>query len=150
MRVQQTGGSAGGRQFAAVLDDGDRVIASIATVASRLGIRGATLSGIGMINDAGIALYDPGARSYASRDVREQMEVVSLMGNVGLRNDGTPIVHAHIALGRRDLTIIGGHLIEALVHPTMEIFLQEIGAPIMRSLDEACGLQLIRLPVSAV
>ena len=150
MKVQQTGGTAGSRLFAVILEDGDKIIASVVTVAARLGIRGASLSGIGMVNDAGIALYDTNARTYVSRDIKEQLELISIDGNIGLRGDGTPIVHAHVALGRRDLSMIGGHLIEAEVHPSVEIFVQEIGAPLMRSLDESCGLQVVRLPVSAV
>ncbi|MBA3778111.1 MAG: DUF296 domain-containing protein [Chloroflexi bacterium] len=47
---------------------------------------------------------------------------MSFQGNAALREE-EPFLHLHVALGRSDLTVIGGHLREAIVHPTLEVWL---------------------------
>ena len=73
------------------------------------------------------------------------MEVVSLIGNVTIK-EGAPFTHIHVTLGRRDLSIVGGHFNDAIVHPTLEIWLSSEAEPVHRALDEACGLFVMQLP----
>ena len=72
------------------------------------------------------------------------MEVVSLIGNVTLKDD-LPVLHVHVTLGRRDLSIIGGHLNDLVGAPEPG----DLDAPgsikVRRALDEACGLYVMDL-----
>ena len=72
------------------------------------------------------------------------MELLSLIGDIALR-DGEPQVHAHVVLGRRDGTTLGGHLMEAKVRPTLEVILSESPAHLRRTVHDESGLPLIDL-----
>lgn len=58
----------------------------------------------------------------------------------------TRAVHLHVALGRADLTVIGGHLREAIVLPTLEVWLRTEPVDVRRTKDPATGLDLLDLP----
>lgn len=73
----------------------------------------------------------------------EQVELVSLIGDVAL-NNGKPQVHAHIVVARQDGSAHGGHLLEALVRPTCEVVLTENPRHLQKQLDPESGLALIR------
>jgi predicted DNA-binding protein with PD1-like motif len=66
------------------------------------------------------------------------------VGDIAL--DGSqPKVHAHVVLGRRDGSTVGGHLIEARVRPTLEIVVVDSPAYLRREFDPASGIALIRI-----
>ena len=75
---------------------------------------------------------------------REQVEVLSLIGDVALKDDA-PQVHAHVVVGRSDGTTLGGHLVEARVRPTLEVILVETPEHLRKEVDPETGLALIRL-----
>jgi uncharacterized protein len=54
--------------------------------------------------------------------VDEQVEVLSLLGDVAV-TDREPSLHLHAVLGKSDGNVVGGHLIEANVRPTLEVIL---------------------------
>jgi uncharacterized protein len=70
---------------------------------------------------------------------------VSMIGNVSLKDD-KPFVHAHVTLGRSDLSVIGGHLNDAIAHPTVEVWVRPETDEVHRVLDESSGLYLMDLP----
>jgi predicted DNA-binding protein with PD1-like motif len=92
-----------------------------------------------------LAYFDWEKKDYLKNPVREQVEVVSLIGDVALAPDGTPKVHTHAVLGRRDGTALGGHLLEAHVRPTLEVTLTETPRHLHRRHDPQSGLALIRV-----
>ena len=58
-------------------------------------------------------------------------------------DDGTPVLHADIVLGRRDYSALAGHLEEIHVFPAMEVVLTETPAHLRKRLDKETGLTLI-------
>jgi predicted DNA-binding protein with PD1-like motif len=70
------------------------------------------------------------------------MEVISLMGNVALL-DGKPFIHAHVCLGDREYRTHAGHLGEATVSPTLELFLTRVGGELTRRHVDASGLNAL-------
>jgi hypothetical protein len=83
-------------------------------------------------------------RDYKRIPIDEQVEVVSLVGNIARGDDG-PKLHAHVVVGKRDGAAFGGHLIDARVRPTLEVVLVETPAHLRRRSDPATGLALIDL-----
>ncbi|NIR45077.1 MAG: DNA-binding protein [Gemmatimonadetes bacterium] len=108
-------------------------------------INAASLTGIGAMQRVSITYYDMEVKTYLpDQDFDEQLEVLSLTGNVAVY-DGEPLVHAHVTLGRRDYTVIGGHLRHGIVCPTLEVVLTVLPEPIERTMDpvyELPGLDL--------
>ena len=77
--------------------------------------------------------------------MREQVEVLSLVGDIALKDNGEPEVHAHVVVGKADGTAHGGHLLEAHVRPTLEVIVVESPIHLQRKFDPETKLALIRL-----
>jgi uncharacterized protein len=102
----------GERTFVLVFDKGDEALAGLEAFAREHAVTAARLTGIGAFTDAKLGYYDRGRREYTEIPVAEQVEVLSLLGDVAV-DAGEPKVHAHVVLGRADGTALGGHLLEA-------------------------------------
>lgn len=105
----------------------------------------ATMTGIGAVSGATVSYWNAETHQYETHELREQLEVVSLIGNVTVK-EGAPFTHIHVTLGRRDLSIVGGHFNDATVHPNLEIWLQRESETVERLLDESSGIFLMHLP----
>jgi uncharacterized protein len=130
------------RTFAVVLETGEEVMASITSFAEEQRLAATQLSAIGALSRAVVAFFEWESRRYRNIPIDEQVEVLSLLGDVTL-DRGKPKVHAHVVLGRSDGSAHGGHLVEAVVRPTMEIILTEAPAHLRRRFDPESGLALI-------
>ena len=130
------------RTFAVIFDIGDEAAAGLFEAARENNIRGAQITGIGAFSQVKLAFYDLQTKTYEPIDVREQVEVVSLLGNVAQLQNGETKIHVHCAVGKRDGTMIGGHLLEGLVKPTLEVIMTET-APLRRRQNEEVGLPLL-------
>lgn len=69
-------------------------------------------------------------------------EVLSLLGDIASQA-GEPKLHAHVVLGRKDRSAIGGHILEARIWPALEVLLTESPAHLRRKTDPGTGLALI-------
>jgi predicted DNA-binding protein with PD1-like motif len=84
-------------------------------------------------------------KDYKRIPLREQVEVVSLVGDIAEGEGGEPVIHAHVVLGRSDGSAMGGHLLEATVRPTLEVMLVESPKHLRRKHDSESGLALIEI-----
>ncbi len=132
------------RTFAVVFDTGDEVIAGLRSFATEANLLGAYFTAIGAFSDVVLGYFDPERKEYLRIPVREQVEVLSLVGNVAVHK-GKPKLHAHVVVGKRDGTAHGGHLLEAHVRPTLEVVVSESPHHLRRETDEATGLALLKL-----
>ncbi len=129
-----------------VLDKGEPVVASLVSACKEQGVRAGSLTGLGAVNSAEIAYYDLSKKEYLNKHFEGDREVVSLVGNVAVVDD-EPFLHVHIALGDREMQIVGGHLVEATVAVTLEVSIQIIpDTTSERTLDDSIGLKLLQLP----
>jgi predicted DNA-binding protein with PD1-like motif len=135
---------AGEKTFAIVFDIGDEAMSGLADFARQNDLGAARITAIGAFQDVVLGYFDWEAKEYKKISVREQVEVLSLMGDVALEN-GQPKVHAHVVVGRFDGSTRGGHLLEAHVRPTLEVIVTESPAHLHKQFDERTGLALIRL-----
>lgn len=107
-------------------------------------IRAGSFTGLGALCRARVAFFDVAEKEYLNLDLDEQLEVVSLVGNAAVHG-GEPLVHAHAALGRPDGSLVGGHLQEGVVRPTLEISLHVGERGLRRSVDPRFGLPTLDL-----
>lgn len=73
------------------------------------GITKGMVRGIGAVSQAHIGYYDQVKQTYFSKVFAEEMEILSLKGNVSLK-DGEVFNHVHLTLSRTDYSVIGGHV----------------------------------------
>jgi predicted DNA-binding protein with PD1-like motif len=131
--------------FALVLDTGDEVIETLTRFARERRIDAAHFTAIGAFQDVLLAYFDWERKEYEKIPVESQVEVVSLSGDIARDEDGSPKVHAHVVVGRRDGSALAGHLMQARVRPTLEVVLTESSEKLRRRHDERSGLALIDL-----
>lgn len=131
------------RVFVAVLDKGDETARELRTLAREAVITGATLTAVGAFESCTVGYFDRETTSYAEIPVDEQVEVLSFLGDIA-ENEGEPVVHVHVVLGRRDGSTVGGHLLGGVVWPTLEVVIRETPAALRRRHDRETGLALIR------
>jgi len=132
------------RTFALVFERGDEVVSTLQRFAAEQGLTASRFTAIGAFETAALGYFDWEKKDYERIAVEEQVEVLTLAGDVAL--DGTePKVHAHVVLGRRDGSTLGGHLLEARVRPTLEVVLVDAPGHLCREHDPVSGLALIRI-----
>lgn len=132
----------GQRTFVIVLDTDDDAVGEILAFARERGISAASLSAIGAFRSLALGYFDVQRRDYRRITIDEQVEVLSLIGNIAVAPEGVKM-HAHVVVGKSDGTAHGGHLLEARVRPTLEVILVEVPAHLRRRMDRATGLALI-------
>lgn len=135
----------GQRTFVAILERGDEVRSCIDRLARAEKLTAAQVTAIGAFERATIRYYDWDRRDYVPMAVEEQVEVVSLNGDIAVDGQGAPALHLHAVLGRRDGATLGGDLQDGTVRPTLEVLITESPAHLRRVHDDATGLALIRL-----
>ena len=134
----------GEKTFALVFDTGDEVVSGITHFAKENALDAASLTAIGAFSDATLGYFDIQRKEYEEIPVGEQVEVLSLVGDIALKGE-EPQLHAHVVVGRRDGTAMGGHLLEARVRPTLEVVLVESPEHLCKKTDPETGLALIDL-----
>lgn len=128
--------------FAIVLYKGDEALSGLTDFVIEHKIQDAHFTGIGAISSATLAWLDPSKKIYHRISVPEQVEVLSLIGDVATFNE-KPIVHMHAVLGKPDGATAGGHVFELNVNPTLEIFMTVNTVPLKKKPDDASGMKLI-------
>jgi predicted DNA-binding protein with PD1-like motif len=130
--------------FAVIFNTGDEVTAGLLEFARKHRVTAAHFTAIGAFSDVTLGYFDWEKKDYLKIPIREQVEVVSLIGDIAVEKD-QPKVHAHVVVGKRDGSVMGGHLLAAHVRPTLEVMLSESPAQLKREMDPESGLALIRV-----
>jgi predicted DNA-binding protein with PD1-like motif len=101
-----------GKVVCARLEIGDDVIPSIKRLAVEQGIKGGTV------------------------------EMIGALGEVRLGFGDEPFVHLHVTLGRKDFSVIGGHLMDgSFVSVLCEVFVRPFEERLERVDDPSIGLK---------
>ena len=132
----------GEKTFAVIFDKGDEVASGLLAFARDNNLSASHFTAIGAFERVTLGFFERGRKDYKMIPIDEQVEVLSLVGDVAL-DDGEPKVHAHVVVGKADGTAHGGHLLEARVWPTLEVILVESPRHLRRRLDKETGLALI-------
>ncbi len=128
--------------YAVVFYKGDEVLSGLTDFAIQYKVEDAHLTGIGAVSGALVAWLDLSKKMYHPIPVREQVEVLSLIGDVATFN-GKPVVHMHAVMGRHDGSTVGGHVWELHANPTIEVFITVNTTPLKKRPDNPSGMKLI-------
>ena len=133
------------RTFALVFDKGDEVTASILQFAKQNQLKASYFTALGSFSDATLGFFERKHKDYKRIEIEEQVEVMSLFGNIARDESGQHKLHAHVVIGKSDGTAHGGHLLGAHVWPTLELFLTETSETLQRKVDDETNLPLIEI-----
>ncbi|NBV77607.1 DNA-binding protein [bacterium] len=128
-------------QFVLSFDRGEELFSLLLSWVSDESVRGATLTGLGAADSLEVAYYNLATKEYERHLIDEEVEILSLTGNIALLNDA-PLLHIHGVFGRKDLSTFGGHLFMLRISGAGEIHLTKTN-PLKRAHDMTTGLNLL-------
>lgn len=130
-----------GNVLAVRVNRGEEIVSSLKKVCEKEQVKSGSISGIGAVGHIVLGLYRVEEQKYHSNTFDGEMELTSLLGNVS-EMDGKVYLHLHATAAKADGAVVGGHLNEAVVSGTGEIFIQILDGCIGRIPDPATGLNL--------
>ncbi|MEV6996100.1 PPC domain-containing DNA-binding protein [Streptomyces sp. NPDC093982] len=128
--------------YVMVLAPGEDALAEITGFAREQGLGASQVTAVGAFSRAVVGWFDRAAKDYRRIGVDEQCEVLSLLGDIAVGEDG-PTAHLHAVLGLSDGTTRGGHLLEGRVWPTLEVIVRDSPAALAKIHRPELGLALI-------
>lgn len=136
MKYVKTGGV-----IAVRVDRGEEIVRSLQAVCSQEGVTFASVTGIGAVGRAVVGLYRVAEKKFISNTFEGELEMTSLSGSV-TEKDGKQYLHLHATFAGPDGGAVGGHLVEAVVSGTAEIFVNTLGGTMGRRTDPVTGLNI--------
>lgn len=113
------------------LDPGDEVCSSILNVANKENIFLAEVNGLGATNKFTVGRFDVEKKEYEKYSFEGSYEISSLHGNI-TRMNGEVYLHVHLVAGTTNGESFSGHLNEAFISVTGEIFIRIIDGKVNR------------------
>jgi uncharacterized protein len=105
-------------------------------------IEGGFFYGLGAVDSAELAHYDVATKKYTSKKFSIPMEMTNITGSIGIC-DAELVIHAHATFSDKQMVVIGGHLVEAIVSGTAEInFIKT--SKLIKFLDSETGLKIFK------
>lgn len=130
--------------YALIFDRGDEVVSLLEQFAQNHDLSAAQITAIGAFQRVTLGYFDWETKEYLKNEIEEQVEVLSLLGDVA-EKDGQAKVHVHVVVGKRNGQAYGGHLLAGTVRPTLEVILIESPKHLAKTFDPISGLALINL-----
>lgn len=124
------------------LDVGDEIMESLSRLCKAENITAATVQGLGAVNDVTVGYYSLEEKKYFYKTFNHQFEMIALNGNI-TRKDDEPYLHLHIALSDENYNFFGGHLTEAVISITAEIYLNVLDAEVNRRINPETNLNIL-------
>jgi predicted DNA-binding protein with PD1-like motif len=124
------------------LERGEKVIEKLLELCEKEKIRAGYFMGLGAVSEVELQHYNLTAKEYSPKKLSGQYEITSLHGNISAMS-GKSYIHAHVAVGDSQFKSWSGHLKEATISATCEIFLVKLDGIIHRKKDEGTGLNLL-------
>ncbi|MFI7407369.1 PPC domain-containing DNA-binding protein [Streptomyces sp. NPDC049627] len=128
--------------YVLVLAPGEEALAEITRFAREQALGASQVTAVGAFARAVVGWFDREAKDYRRIGVDEQCEVLSLLGDIAVGEDG-PTAHLHAVLGLSDGTTRGGHLLQGQVWPTLEVIVRDSPAALAKIHRPDVGLALI-------
>jgi uncharacterized protein len=129
------------KEYAVILAKGDEAFSGLMEFAEKYHVASGHFTAIGALSRVTLGWFDLQKKMYRKIPIDEQVEVLSMIGDFALYQ-GKPALHTHMTVGRDGRTS-GGHVIEAVVNPTLEVFVTVEPVPLQKKHDPESGLTLI-------
>ncbi len=132
-----------GDNIVARIDSGEKNLAKIKENAHKENLKLANVNALGATGHFIVGVYNVEEKQYYSNEFTGQYEIVSLTGSINTM-DGEFYTHIHMSCGDDKGNVVGGHLNEATVSATCEMFIRIIDGEVDRFKDEETGLNLFK------
>jgi uncharacterized protein len=130
------------KQYAVIFYQGDEAFSGLLEFADKYQVRSAHFTAIGALNSATLGWFDPQRKMYKKIPIDGQHEVIGMSGDIALYQ-GKPVVHTHMIVGGPDGTTRAGHVLDAIVSPTLEVMVTVNPIVMKKRFDPETDLTLI-------
>jgi hypothetical protein len=124
------------------LSRGASLVDEVLMIAAQERVRTAQVAAIGGVDRLTLAYFNREKKKYEEHVYDEYLEVVSMLGDITLK-DGKPFLHIHGTFGRRDMSVVGGHVVSASVFPLLEVVITPTKNTAFRRFDDDIGVNVI-------
>ncbi len=125
------------------LEQGEEIVESLKTICQERKIKLGSVSGLGAVDQAVIGLYELDTKQYHSIELKKDMEIACLTGNISRMNEDV-YLHLHVTLADKTFQAVGGHLNAAIVSCTAEVIIDIFEGEVERVLDKKTGLNFFK------
>ena len=133
-----------GDTYVVRLERGEEILTQLAELCKAESIKLAAVEALGAADRIVFGLYNVAEKVYHKTVLEEgEYEITSLLGNIS-EMDGKPYLHLHINAAGADGITHGGHLNEARISATCEMFVRLIDGHVGRRHDDTTGLNLYK------
>ena len=94
-----------GSTYVIRLDPGDEIIEKVLWLAAVEGVKLATVTGLGAVDNVTLGIYSPDTKQFKANMFHADFEIVSLTGTITTQR-GRPYAHLHMAVGGATAEII--------------------------------------------
>lgn len=128
------------------IDKDEDAISNIMEICKKENILAGQFQGIGACGTATVSTYLPDIDEFTDHTISGMLEMVSLMGNITVDDNGKPFLHSHAVFSYLDEAgkpaILAGHLTKAVINYTGEISIMPAMGVIGRMLDLKTGISI--------
>lgn len=130
--------------YVVLLKKGDNLIECLTKFHNVVNNKLCKISAIGALSDVslGYAYLENGEIQYNNIEYKEEYELLSLEGNMSLRDNKTAI-HLHATLSDSNNNCVGGHLNYATVSIVCEMFITIYDTVVNREFDKEVGIAVL-------
>ena len=121
---------------------GEKIIETLKDFCLKNKIQGGFFYGVGACDRVELAHYDVAKQKYSSKTFAQALELANITGSIGQEKD--LIIHAHAVFADTAMKPLAGHLVEATVSGTAEIYLTAL-PKLTKKPDAETGLKLFDL-----
>jgi len=124
------------------IERGEEVLTTLLSFCEAQNIHTAQFSGIGAVKDLSCGYYSLEDKKYYFQSYDSLVELVSLTGNVALK-EGKPFIHVHGVFTGTDNQAFGGHIEKMTAGIVVEISMKVMESTVTRQFDDYSGLFLL-------
>ena len=126
------------------IEKDEEIIASLQNAVQGSGITSGFFYGLGVGKELELGYFDAHKRSYTKKKFDDEYEFTSFVGNVSV-SDGEIMIHCHVTITDANFNAFGGHLFKGVVPATLEVVVFPFMGSLLRTKDDATGLNLLKL-----
>ncbi|MCC9168973.1 PPC domain-containing DNA-binding protein [Pontibacter harenae] len=130
------------KNYVLIFAKGDEVRSGLTEFVQKHNVKTAHFTAIGDATSAKFGFFDYDRKMFKVIPVSDPSEVSSLNGNIAVLN-GKPVVHIHANVATEDGTVRGGHVLELVTGPTLEVFLTVEPTTLYKKVDPKFGAAII-------
>ena len=125
------------------LNRGEEILTELKKICEAENVKLARLYALGATDHFVVGAYSVEEQKYYKNEFNGAFEITSLVGNINTMN-GEYYSHLHITCADDKAACFGGHLNEARISATCEMFINIIDGSVDRYKDEVTGLNLFK------